>query len=61
VNEVARTEDMSKALGHAVVVTDAVASRVASLNGRGAPLIDLGAHDLRGMLDRRRLWALALD
>jgi len=68
VNEVARTEDMSKALGHPVVVTDAVASRVASLNGQGAPLIDLGEHDLRGILGRRRLWAagagvraLALD
>jgi len=64
VNEVARTEDMSKELGHPVVVTDAVASRVASLEGNGigegAPLVDLGFHDLRGILDRRRLWALAL-
>jgi len=63
VNEVARTQDMSKELGHPVVVTDAVASRVASLegNGEGAPLVDLGLHDLRGILDRRRLWALALQ
>jgi adenylate cyclase len=63
VNEVARTEDMSKALGYPVVVTDAVASRIRAGNGsgEGAPLIDLGTHDLRGMLDRRRLWALALD
>jgi adenylate cyclase len=63
VNEVARTEDMSKALGHPVVVTDAVASRIRAGNGsgEGAPLVDLGQHDLRGMLDRRRLWALALD
>ncbi len=64
VNEVARTQDMSKALGHPVVVTDAVASRVAPLEGNGAgwgsPLRDLGNHDLRGILDRRRLWALAL-
>ena len=34
VNEVARTQDMSKLLGHPVVVTDAVASRV---NGASVP------------------------
>jgi len=60
VNEVARTQDMSKALGHPVVVTDAIASRVKT-NGLRSPLTDLGAHDLRGILDRRRLWALALE
>jgi adenylate cyclase len=62
VNEVARTEDMSKALGHPVVVSDAVASRVNPRkgNGVGAALTDLGHHDLRGMPTPRRLWALAL-
>ncbi len=57
VNEVARTEEMSKEVGHPVVVSDAVASR---MNGAGEPdsLVDLGAHDLRGIPAARRLWAL---
>jgi adenylate cyclase len=63
VNEVARTEDMSKELGRPVVVSDAVASRVLAPPkgngaGEGARLTDLGAHDLRGIPTPRRLWAL---
>lgn len=58
VNEVARTQDMSKALGHKVVATDAVASRVTSGNGASSALADLGEHDLRGVPTAHRLWAL---
>ncbi|MEZ5829235.1 MAG: adenylate/guanylate cyclase domain-containing protein [Hyphomicrobiales bacterium] len=64
VNEVARTQDMSKLLGHPVVVTDAVASRVKTSSGNGGgegfSLADLGAHDLRGIPAARQLWALQL-
>ncbi|MEZ5875093.1 MAG: adenylate/guanylate cyclase domain-containing protein [Hyphomicrobiales bacterium] len=64
VNEVARTQDMSKLLGHPVVVTDAVASRVKNSSGNGRTdgfhLTDLGAHDLRGIPAARQLWALQL-
>ena len=58
VNEVARAEDMSKALKHPVIVTDAVASRVAALDGQAGTLTNLGLHDLRGIPTARRLWAL---
>ena len=60
VNEVARAEDMSKALKHPVIVTDAVASRVAALDGQAGTLTNLGLHDLRGIPTARRLWALPL-
>lgn len=64
VNEVARTQDMSKLLKQPVVVTDAVASRVnLSAVSSGAPngalkFTDLGAHELRGVPTPHRLWAL---
>jgi adenylate cyclase len=60
VNEVARAEDMSKALMHPVIVTDAVASRVSALDGQAGTLTNLGLHDLRGIPTARRLWALGL-
>ncbi|ODR97684.1 hypothetical protein AUC69_11305 [Methyloceanibacter superfactus] len=56
VNEVARTQDMSKQLGQPIVVSDAVVSRAEP--GQGLRLHDLGAHDLRGIPTARRLWAL---
>ena len=52
VNEVARTADMAKSLKRPVVVSDEVARR-ASL-----PLADLGLHELRGIPQARRLWAM---
>jgi adenylate cyclase len=52
VNEVARTTDMAKTLDRAVVVSDEVARRVLR------PFADLGLHDLRGIPEPRRLWAL---
>lgn len=59
VNEVARTQDMSKLLGQRVVVSDAVVSRAEP--GQGLRLHDLGAHDLRGIPAARRLWALDVE
>ncbi len=64
VNEVARTQDMSKLLKQPVVATDAVASRVNfSAASSGGPngamkLTDLGSHELRGIPTSHRLWAL---
>jgi adenylate cyclase len=52
VNEVARTQDMSKLLQRPVVVSDAVARRAS------VALADLGLHELRGIPTARRLWAL---
>ena len=52
VNEVARTADMAKSLKRPVVVSDEVARR-ASLT-----LADLGLHELRGIPQARRLWAM---
>lgn len=52
VNEVARTADMAKSLKRPVVVSDEVARRV------GATLADLGLHQLRGIPQARRLWAM---
>jgi adenylate cyclase len=64
VNEVARTADMAKLLKREVVVSDAVANRVASRGGNGSAesvrLSDLGEHELRGIPAARRLWALEL-
>jgi adenylate cyclase len=58
VNEVARTADMAKVLKLPVVVSDAVAVRVALPL---APVLsDLGEHELRGIPSARRLWSLAL-
>jgi adenylate cyclase len=56
VNEVARTQDMSKLLGQPVVVTDEVAERAA--HSQSFRLQSLGLHDLRGLPTARRLWAL---
>lgn len=56
VNEVARMENMSKLLGQPVVASDTVVSRAAA--NAGLRLHDLGPHDLRGIPDARRLWAL---
>lgn len=56
VNEVARMQDMSKLLGQPIVASDTVVSR--SATGAGLRLNDLGLHDLRGIPDARRLWAL---
>ena len=56
VNEVARTQDMSKLLGQPIVASDDVVTRAAS--GLGFRLHDLGPHDLRGILNAKRLWAL---
>jgi len=52
VNEVARTVDMAKLLGHSIVVSEQVARRVSR------PFADLGLHELRGIPEPRRLWAL---
>jgi adenylate cyclase len=52
VNEVARTADMTKSLKRPVVVSDEVARRAA------LPLADLGLHELRGIPQARRLWAM---
>ena len=53
VNEVARTADMAKFLKREVVVSDAVANRVASRGeAMGLPKAsasDLGEHELRGI------------
>lgn len=56
VNEVARTQDMTKLLGQPVIVSDAVAERTA--HGADYRLQSLGMHDLRGIPTARRLWAL---
>ena len=62
VNEVARTAEMAKLLHREVVVSEAVASRVANRGGNGlaggARLSDLGEHELRGIPAARRLWSL---
>ncbi|HSB59425.1 MAG TPA: adenylate/guanylate cyclase domain-containing protein [Methyloceanibacter sp.] len=52
VNEVARTADMAKSLKRPVVVSDEVARRAPQL------LADLGLHELRGIPQARRLWAM---
>ncbi len=52
VNEVARTADMAKSLKRPVVVSDEVARRA------GITLADLGLHELRGIPQARRLWAM---
>jgi adenylate cyclase len=52
VNEVARTVDMAKALGRLIVLSEEAARRVRR------PFADLGLHDLRGIPEPRRLWAL---
>ena len=52
VNEVARTADMTKALKRPVVVSDEVARRAQ------VTLADLGLHELRGIPQARRLWAM---
>ncbi len=52
VNEVARTADMAKTLKRPVVVSNEVARR-AKLS-----LDDLGLHELRGIPQPRRLWAM---
>jgi adenylate cyclase len=59
VNEVARTADMAKVLKLPVVVSDAVASRVASTLASTA-LTDLGEHELRGIPSARHLWSLGV-
>lgn len=56
VNEVARTQDMSKLLGQPIVATDDVVTRTST--GLGFRLHDLGPHDLRGVPTAKRLWAL---
>ena len=56
VNEVARTQDMTKLLGQPVVVSDTVAERTGT--GESYRLQSLGLHDLRGIPTARRLWAL---
>ena len=56
VNEVARNQDMTKLLGQPVIVSDAVAMRAGT--GHDYHLQSLGMHDLRGMPEARRLWAL---
>ena len=52
VNEVARTADMAKSLKRPVVVSDEVARRSSHA------LADLGLHELRGIPQARRLWAM---
>jgi adenylate cyclase len=52
VNEVARTADMAKMLKRPVVVSDEVARRSELV------LADLGLHELRGIPQARRLWAM---
>jgi adenylate cyclase len=52
VNEVARTADMAKSLKRPVVVSDEVARRSTRF------LADLGLHELRGIPQARRLWAM---
>ena len=52
VNEVARTADMAKSLKRPVVVSDEVARRSTQ------SLADLGLHELRGIPQARRLWAM---
>ena len=52
VNEVARTADMAKSLKRPVVVSDEVARRSTHA------LADLGLHELRGIPQARRLWAM---
>jgi adenylate cyclase len=52
VNEVARTADMAKSLKRPVVVSDEVARRSPHA------LADLGLHELRGIPQARRLWAM---
>ena len=55
VNEVARTADMSKSLKRPVVVSDEVARR------SELTLADLGLHELRGIPQARRLWAMEIN
>ncbi|MGB6769784.1 MAG: adenylate/guanylate cyclase domain-containing protein, partial [Methyloceanibacter sp.] len=55
VNEVARTADMSKSLKRQVVVSDEVARR------SELTLADLGLHELRGIPQARRLWAMEIS
>ena len=55
VNEVARTADMSKSLKRPVVVSDEVARR------SELTLADLGLHELRGIPQARRLWAMEIS
>ena len=52
VNEVASTADMTKSLKRSVVVSDEVARRAS------VTLADLGLHELRGIPQARRLWAM---
>ena len=52
VNEVARTADMATSLKRPVVVSDEVARRA------NITLADLGLHELRGIPQARRLWAM---
>jgi len=40
--------------------SEAVAQGMSEFNGVGAPLVDLGLHELRGIPAARRLWALPL-
>jgi adenylate cyclase len=54
VNEVARTADMAKLLKRPVVVSDEVARRSELV------LADLGLHELRGIPQARRLWAMEI-
>ena len=56
VNEVARTQDMSKLLGQPIVATDEVVRRARA--DAGLRLNDMGLHDLRGIPAAKRLWAL---
>ena len=56
VNEVARTQDMSKLLGQPIVATDQVVRRTRP--DAGLRLNDMGLHDLRGIPAAKRLWAL---
>jgi len=55
VNEVARTADMAKSLKRPVVVSDEVARRSTH------SLADLGLHELRGIPQSRRLWAMEVS
>jgi adenylate cyclase len=55
VNEVARTADMAKSLKRPVVVSDEVARRSTRF------LADLGLHELRGIPQARRLWAMEVS
>jgi adenylate cyclase len=55
VNEVARTADMTKSLKRPVVVSDEVARRSTQ------SLADLGLHELRGIPQARRLWAMEVS